>query len=133
MSTEQNREKVLFNEALELPEAERASYLKGACRGEDELRTRVESLLALHGRAEVILRSGSPASRAPTEPYVMESVGVVVGRYKLLQKIGEGGCGVVYMAEQKEPVQRRVALKLIKVGLDTNQVIARFEADRQGA
>jgi len=131
MSTEQNREKVLFNEALELPEAERASYLKGACRGEDELRTRVESLLALHGRAEVILRSGSPASRAPTEPYVMESVGVVVGRYKLLQKIGEGGCGVVYMAEQKEPVQRRVALKLIKVGLDTNQVIARFEAERQ--
>src|SRR5262249_41947515 len=60
-----------------------------------------------------------------------EGPGSVIGRYKLLQKIGEGGCGVVYMAEQEEPVRRRVALKLIKVGMDTKQVIARFDAERQ--
>jgi eukaryotic-like serine/threonine-protein kinase len=60
-----------------------------------------------------------------------EKQGTVIGRYKLLQKIGEGGMGVVYMAEQTEPVIRRVALKIIKLGMDTRQVVARFEAERQ--
>ncbi len=64
-------------------------------------------------------------------PPVSERAGDRIGRYKLLQQIGEGGCGVVYMAEQDEPVQRRVALKVIKLGMDTKQVIARFEAERQ--
>ena len=62
---------------------------------------------------------------------VLETTGLRIGRYKLLEKVGEGGCGVVYMAEQNEPVRRRVALKIIKVGMDTREVVARFEAERQ--
>ena len=73
--------------------------------------------------------------RAPRSSWIRrapdEAVGQTLGRYKLLQQIGEGGCGVVYMAEQEEPVRRRVALKVIKLGMDTKQVIARFEAERQ--
>src|SRR5579872_3139035 len=68
---------------------------------------------------------------APMLPCLAEKLGDCIGRYKLLQKIGEGGCGIVYMAEQEEPVKRRVALKVIKLGMDTKQVIARFEAERQ--
>ena len=67
-------------------------------------------------------RTGTPLTEKP---------GDKIGRYKLLQQIGEGGCGVVYMAEQEEPVRRRVALKVIKLGMDTKQVVARFEAERQ--
>jgi eukaryotic-like serine/threonine-protein kinase len=112
MNTEPNQEKALFNEALELPEAERAAYLKGACRGDNQLLARVERLLAVQERSEALLRSGPQAAQLPTETSVTESVGTVIGRYKLLQKIGEGGCGLVYLAEQKEPVQRRVAVKV---------------------
>ena len=122
-----NREKEIFEAALELnsPE-ERAAYLKGACSGDEELRVVVEELIGAHFDAGDFL---------PTVPHgempAIEGEGSLVGRYKLLQKIGEGGFGVVYMAEQKEPVRRRLALKIIKPGMDTKQVIARFEAERQ--
>src|SRR5262245_61937403 len=131
MNTESNQEKILFSEALELPEAERAAYLKGACRGDHQLLARVERLLAIQKQSEDLLRSGSPTSQVTTEASVPEVAGMVIGRYKLLEKIGEGGCGLVYLAEQREPVQRRVAVKIIKAGMDTRQVIARFEAERQ--
>jgi serine/threonine protein kinase len=109
--------------------AERDRFVAGACRDDPALRTQVLTLLAAHDGAGDFLKhaqlSLSPAS-VPTE-----KPGDRIGRYKLLQQIGEGGCGVVYMAEQEEPVRRRVALKVIKLGMDTKQVIARFEAERQ--
>jgi serine/threonine protein kinase len=71
-----------------------------------------------------------PTAMAPVAP-VIEQAGDTIGRYKLLQQVGEGGCGVVYMAEQTEPLRRKVALKVIKLGMDTKSVIARFEAERQ--
>src|SRR5882762_1846437 len=82
-------------------------------------------------------RSGpAPEERGPggtviTRPRVTEKPGDWIGRYRILQEIGEGGCGVVYMAEQEQPVRRRVALKVIKLGMDTKSVVARFEAERQ--
>ncbi|MBI2926727.1 MAG: serine/threonine protein kinase [Verrucomicrobia bacterium] len=140
-----NREVVVFNTAVQLPAAQRAAYLDEACQGEVELRRRVEALLQAHERAGGFLEDlpagvapplsrGEPpgVSAAAREPATLaEKPGNRIGRYKLLQQIGEGGCGVVYMAEQEEPVRRRVALKVIKVGMDTRSVIARFEAERQ--
>src|SRR5438034_7817883 len=93
------------------------------------MRGRLQKLLAAHFSAGQFLES--PAAALPTEIPDDMTVGTIVGPYKLLQQIGEGGCGVVYMAEQTEPVQRRVALKIIKLGMDTKQVIARFESERQ--
>jgi serine/threonine protein kinase len=120
-------EKVLFAEALECatPEA-RAAYLQAAC-GTDP---------ALRGRLEALLRSADQAGDFLEEPPLNlaaagEREGSVIGRYRLLEEIGEGGCGVVYMAEQEEPVRRRVALKVIKLGMDSRAVVARFEAERQ--
>src|SRR5258705_9959279 len=94
---------------------------------------------------QILFPTGFTGSRQPEEaeenkddpphPYVggyIEQPGDRIGRYKLLEKLGEGGCGVVYVAEQEEPVRRRVALKVIKLGLETKSVIARFEAERQG-
>src|SRR5580765_6185137 len=72
-----------------------------------------------------------PTLELPKSDFVIEPTGTMIGRYKLLEKIGEGGFGVVFMAEQVEPVQRKVALKIIKAGMDTKEVIARFEAERQ--
>ena len=117
----------IFLEAAEIEEASaRAAYLDTACAGDTALRRRLDQLLAAEAAAgppgERALDSSSPGG---------ETVGARVGRYKLLQQIGEGGCGVVFMAEQQEPVRRRVALKVIKLGMDTRQVVARFEAERQ--
>src|SRR5262245_60545322 len=105
------------------------------------MRERLEGLLRAHDRAGKFLerRESAAATSAPEEQAVAtgegervgEKAGDHIGRYKLLQKIGEGGCGIVYMAEQEEPVRRRVALKIIKLGMDTRHVIARFEAERQ--
>ena len=125
----------LFAEASEIAGAgERAAFLEAACGGDAELRARVEKLLGAHeqvGEAKGFLGGpegpdGSALTGAGAEPASGE-----VGRYKLLQKIGEGGWGIVYMAEQTEPVRRRVALKIIKPGMDSRQVLARFEAERQ--
>ena len=123
----------IFNAALEKRSAtERAAYLDGACGNDADLRARVEALLVAHEAAGSFL--GAPTLDAdatlPDSP-VSEGAGTKIGRYKLLQMIGEGGFGSVYMAEQEEPVRRKVALKIIKLGMDTKQVIARFEAERQ--
>ncbi|MCX6923585.1 MAG: serine/threonine-protein kinase, partial [Verrucomicrobia bacterium] len=108
--------------------AERERYLAEACQDQPELRKQVEALLGASDRAGDFL-----AETVKLQPpdLVTEGPGTVIGHYKLLQQIGEGGCGVVYMAEQEEPIRRRVALKVIKLGMDTKQVIARFEAERQ--
>jgi eukaryotic-like serine/threonine-protein kinase len=120
----------LFLEALEKPTlAERAAFLDGACRGDAALRSAVEKLLANH-REDAFLED--PAFSLPTGiTPPSEQPGERIGHYKLLQRIGEGGFGVVWMAEQEQPVRRRVALKIIKMGMDTREVIARFEQERQ--
>ncbi len=110
--------------------AERRAFLDEACGGDEALRRRVEDLLEADDRTGGILDRGSDGLTGPHEP-PGEQTGDRVGPYKLLQQIGEGGMGIVYMAEQTEPVRRRVALKIIKPGMDSRQVIARFEAERQ--
>ncbi|MBK9139147.1 MAG: serine/threonine protein kinase [Verrucomicrobia bacterium] len=111
----------------------RASFLEPACGGDIALSRRLDALLAAHEPPETLLATQADAT--PPAPDPDESpepaVSQTLGRYKLLEKIGEGGCGVVYLAEQTEPVWRRVALKVIKLGMDTHQVVARFEAERQ--
>ncbi|MEK7953199.1 serine/threonine-protein kinase [Luteolibacter soli] len=116
----------IFAVARELPQHERAPYLDEAC-DSPEQRARVEALLKDANEADAFF-AGMDAPRAPE---IAEKAGDTIGRYKLLQRIGEGGFGVVFMAEQREPIIRRVALKIIKAGMDTRDVIARFEAERQ--
>src|ERR1700733_6005902 len=128
---ELNKEESLFSAVLSLPPDQRAAYLEQACAGDAPLRARVEALLKAHEQAAGFLEEPPPAAGGRPAAPVLEKTGDRIGRYKLLQQIGEGGCGVVYMAEQEEPVHRRVALKVIKLGLDTKSVIARFEAERQ--
>src|ERR1044071_3381017 len=133
------REETIFNAAVELNDAaKRAAYLELACDGDPALRARLEKMLAADGNSifekplpALSLGNGAtlPASASPAAD--LADMSEHIGRYKLLQKIGEGGCGVVYMAEQSEPVRRRVALKVIKLGMDTKSVIARFESERQ--
>src|SRR6201993_3468540 len=123
----------VFTEALRLPTGERDRYLDKACKEDVEFRRRVEALLQAYEQAGDFLgRSAAdrPARAVQAFP-AGEKPGDRIGHYKLLQQIGEGGCGVVYMAEQEQPVRRRVALKVIKLGMDTKSVIARFEAERQ--
>src|SRR5215472_11563676 len=123
------REVAVFEAALELPSGEREAYLVQASAGDPELLRRIRALLhAAENGAEFV--SPVTPNPAPTLPAI-EKPGDRIGRYKLLQQIGEGGCGIVYMAEQEEPLRRKVALKVIKLGMDTRQVIARFEAERQ--
>src|SRR5271154_2103757 len=135
MPSPQNREEALFQAAVQLTGAERATFLNGACLGDDALRQRLEALLAAHDAPDELLPKGAPAVVAtrklapPAAPD--EAVGQTLGRYKLMERLGEGGCGVVYVAEQTQPVRRRVAFKVIKLGMDTKQVVARFEAERQ--
>ncbi len=122
----------IFDDAIRCePGKDREAYLDKACGKDHSLRQRVERLLRAADQAGSFLES--PAAEAsPTVDFcVTEKSGDSIGPYKLLQQIGEGGMGVVYMAEQKEPVKRRIALKIIKPGMDTRQVIARFEAERQ--
>jgi ankyrin repeat protein/serine/threonine protein kinase len=116
--------------------AERRAYLDRACAGDAALRAEVESLLAANSAAgDFLLRpaaTGTEAAQETVRPSKLsETAGTRIGRYKLLEPIGEGGFGVVWMAEQEEPVRRRVALKIIKLGMDTKEVVARFEAERQ--
>jgi WD40 repeat protein/serine/threonine protein kinase len=134
-------EEAIFNAAKLFNDLQqRQVYLAAACTGHPELRQRIEHLLDASKKADDFFqRNAAPGlgELAPSQPEltrliaVPEVPGTVIGRYKLLQKLGEGGCGIVYMAEQTEPVRRRVALKVIKLGMDTKQVIARFEAERQ--
>jgi tetratricopeptide (TPR) repeat protein len=131
-------EQAVFAEALQCdtPEA-RMAYLDAACGTDSALRRRVEVLLRAAENAGDFLEEpptglseDADATQLVTE-LISEKPGDRIGRYKLLEQIGEGGCGTVYLAEQEEPVRRRVALKVIKLGMDTKQVIARFEAERQ--
>src|SRR5271168_3485081 len=130
MNGSEKSEMDLFTEAIQLPVEQRSAFLITACGGDAELRANVEALLKAHQE------SGEFLEQAPAEVKTQnltpgEKVGDRIGRYKLLQQIGEGGCGVVFMAEQEEPVRRKVAIKIVKPGLDTKGVIARFEAERQ--
>ena len=132
-------EETIFHAARAIASSdERAAYLAQACGEDAALRARIDALLKVYltEQSGDGVMPGPPgprcSSRLPVgQPPVEEPVGTVIGRYKLLERIGEGGFGVVFMAEQQYPVRRKVALKLIKAGLDTKQVIARFEAERQ--
>jgi len=132
MVADQKDEESIFHAALAKPVAERAAYLRAACGSAPELLAQVESLLAAYEVRDDFLEAPPVGEKALLDnPLVIEGPGTVIGRYKLLEKIGEGGMAVVYMAEQTEPIRRKVALKIIKLGMDTRQVIARFEAERQ--
>ena len=134
-------EEALFTIALAKPASERAAFLDRECGDDKTLRQRLGSLLAAHAAKDSFLEPDAPQpNREPLKTIKLEmpadeppdeAVGQTIGRYKLLERVGEGGCGVVYVAEQTEPVRRRVALKVIKLGMDTKQVVARFEAERQ--
>src|SRR5436853_3158869 len=128
IADQSNREKEIFEQALDItPAEERLRFLTSACGKDAVLLARVQALLRADESGESFLPEQPKATVVP----ITEKPGDCINRYKLLQQIGEGGCGVVYMAEQTEPVRRRVALKVIKLGLDTKQVLARFEAERQ--
>lgn len=137
MSANPEREKRVFDAAVQLSSpADRAALLERECAGDSDLRGAVEALLRSDADATVRFLETPAGSLLPRlsknlAPTLEPEAGQMIGRYKLLEKVGEGGCGVVYVAEQKEPVRRRVALKVIKLGMDTKQVVARFEAERQ--
>jgi eukaryotic-like serine/threonine-protein kinase len=145
MPTWNPRANDLFSKALELLSAdERREYVEAACAGDEPLRAEVEALLEASARAGSFLESPAAGLPSPVDAEgpggrggatvdvpARETPGTVIGPYKLLQQIGEGGMGTVYMAEQTHPVHRKVALKVIKPGMDSRQVIARFEAERQ--
>jgi serine/threonine protein kinase len=136
-------EETLFHEALAKPLAERAAFLEKACAGQPELRAAVERLLAAHEASGNLLDrpavelgqtvDSPPPQLTSTTDYrpSVEPSAVIAGRYTLVQKIGEGGMGEVWVAKQTEPVKRKVALKLIKAGMDSRAVVARFEHERQ--
>src|SRR5438309_1781149 len=147
MNAATQREEEIFDTARNLADpAARAAFLDRSCAGEPALRTRLDQLLGVAPEADRFFAEGGtslsvggaplhstrgpPGGGAASLPGE-EKIGARIGRYKLLKKIGEGGCGVVYLAEQEEPVRRRVALKIIKLGMETKSVIARFEAERQ--
>jgi serine/threonine protein kinase/Flp pilus assembly protein TadD len=125
-------EEAIFAAALECPTAEaRRAYLKQACAGDAKLQALVEELLQAHDYPDSFLQAPAANLVATVDDPIRERPGTVVGPYKLLEEIGEGGMGLVFVAEQQEPIKRRVALKIIKPGMDSRQVIARFEAERQ--
>ena len=150
MNTDTQREADLFDEARHLSDtAARRSFLERACGGDPALIARIEGLLEAGRDAEQFFAESGSALDLPAIQRELargdaalqsgehgtvpgeEPIGTRIGRYKLCEKIGEGGWGIVYMAEQEEPVRRRVALKIIKLGMETKTVIARFEAERQ--
>jgi hypothetical protein len=128
-------ERSIFMEALEFDDPqERAAYLGWACGGDPRLRERVEALLRSHRSGGRFVLDRVPAadlSVTADVPPAAAHPGTVIGPYKLLEPIGERGMGIVFMAEQQRPVRRKVALKILKPGMDTRQVVARFEAERQ--
>ena len=124
--------KELFNDVLELPDESRGAYLDEHCGSDSEVRERVEALLRAYQTASGMLADPTIGEWTPAGALeAFPLVGQLIGPYRLLERIGEGGFGAVYLAEQSEPVRRRVALKIIKAGMDSQRVIARFEAERQ--
>jgi serine/threonine protein kinase/tetratricopeptide (TPR) repeat protein len=122
MSSQSQRVRQLFGDALERPAADRDAFLAACCGDDVALRQQVERLLADHRDLAAALPESQPAG---------ELEGEHIGPYRLLERIGEGGFGTVWMAEQQQPIRRKVALKIVKWGMDTRQVVARFEAERQ--
>jgi serine/threonine protein kinase/Tfp pilus assembly protein PilF len=133
MNAQFQRVKEIFLAAVEKRDAaERAAYLHEACGQDEDLRRQVDALLGQHAQAGSFLEPPTPRPVVTVDDSsVIERPGTRIGPYKLLELIGEGGMGAVWMAEQRQPVQRKVALKIIKAGMDTAQVVARFEAERQ--
>jgi serine/threonine protein kinase/tetratricopeptide (TPR) repeat protein len=125
-------EQTIFTAALERESTLRSAFLEQACGNDVQLRQRVEKLLRLHEGAGGFMEQPAAADVGlMLEPPPSERPGTQIGPYKLLEQVGEGGFGVVFMAEQSPPMRRRVALKVLKPGMDTRQVVARFEAERQ--
>src|SRR5262249_46148920 len=133
MASPEPKLREIFSKAAECQTAEeQAAYLDQACQGDAELRAQIEELLQAQREAGSFLQEPSALLAVTVdEVRASERPGTVIGPYKLLQQIGEGGMGTVFMAEQTHPVQRKVAVKLIKPGMDSRQGIARFEAERQ--
>src|SRR5215471_7669249 len=135
MKPDSQREAALFQAAAQLTGAARVSFLDNACQNNPDLRQRLEVLLTANEPTERALGDAPEVPAATMKLQFTdapdEAIGQRIGHYKILEKVGEGGCGVVYVAEQTEPMRRRVALKVIKLGMDTRQVVARFEAERQ--
>lgn len=135
MNEKHPREEAIFEGALQLPPEQQEAYLQAACGDDATLRERIRDLIRFHEKSDGPLET--PAVASPPNPPIVPSLpagekpGDKIGNYKILQLIGEGGCGSVFMAEQEQPVCRRVALKVIKLGMDTKNVIARFEVERQ--
>jgi len=142
MGASEHSPRTIFAEALEIANAEqRAAFLAQACGSDAALRKELEELIQAEAAAGPFLPDHPSAGRTP--PHIsgdaassscgpaLEQPGDTIGRYTLVEKIGEGGCGIVYLAEQQVPVRRQVALKVIKLGMDTKEVVARFEAERQ--
>jgi len=132
MNVEMFTAKSIFLEAIEKEPAERAAFLNRACAGDQQLLDQVRKLLRSHDALGTFHESAPRQSLLALEKVIQpsEQIDALVGPYKLIEQIGEGGMGLVYMAEQQRPVRRLVALKIIKPGMDTRQVIARFEAER---
>lgn len=132
MNSQQLDEEAVFQIARVLPDTDnRKIYLNQVCAGDQALRERVEALLGVYDQEQSFLKSNHSEKATTDRSPVTETCGDQIGRFKLLQKIGEGGFGLVFMSEQSRPVRRKVALKIIKPGMDTKAVVARFEAERQ--
>jgi serine/threonine protein kinase/TPR repeat protein len=129
-----HRELVIFSDARKLPLEQRAEFLDAACAGEPGLREHIEELLHAASETSTFMETPAVGLLNPGEFYrstANQKAGDRIGNYELIEPIGEGGCGVVYKASQEKPVRRFVALKIIKLGMDTKSVITRFEAERQ--
>jgi serine/threonine protein kinase len=132
MSAKVRSADTIFAEAIEISsEGARAAFLEEACGHDPEMRCEVEKLVRDHFRAGDFMERPAAALLPTINEPVREGPGTVIGPYKLMEQIGEGGMGLVFVAEQQQPLRRKVALKVIKPGMDTRQVIARFEAERQ--
>jgi len=125
-------EESIFHTARRIENSEvRAEYLVQICAGDQGLRERVKALLEVHEREQEFLKSSPDPGPTLDHALLTEGPGTTIGRYRLMEQIGEGGMGVVFVAEQERPVRRKVAVKIVKPGMDTKEVIARFEAERQ--
>ena len=132
MSTSILDEAAIFNIARQMQASEeRRLYLDSACGEDKQLLTRLEALLRVHEQERNFLETPAVPMRAAHTPGVSAGLGTQIGTYKVVEQIGEGGFGVVFMAEQQQPIRRTVALKILKPGMDSRQVVARFEAERQ--